>query len=476
MNTQKTTEKINNVITRRRFLKSMAAGSAYLLASRSLADLTQDCNVSHKPNIIVMLADDLGYGDLGCYGCPDIRTPNIDLLAANGVRFTDAYCSAPVCSPTRAALLTGCYQQRLGNSFEDYLGDGVPGIDPAKHKTVGTYLKEAGYSTVCYGKWNVGGEDFFTPMDHGFDEWVGMDHNHNYFSHLGYDHVKHNWSGKLRMWQNRENKDIPGYTTDVFGDLAVNYIENYKSKKPFFMYLAWQAPHSPLQPPDAKYKNEEEIINAPKDCEPYMRPNYIKIVSRLDYQIGRIANALKMKGIDKDTLVIFTSDNGGDRAARNLPLKGFKQDLDEGGIRVPFLMCWPGNLVRGKVTSQMAITFDITKTILSQAGVNTPVNHKLDGIDLLPYVNGEKKIDVNRTLFWRRRTFNSPGKINKVRAKAVRQGQWKYHKDLLRNREYLYNLKDDISETKNLLHEKPETAAKLKNVLQLWESQVTPAV
>jgi len=299
-----------------------------------------------------------------------------------------------------------------------------------------------------------------------------MDHNHNYFSHLAYNHATGKWNGPLRMWQGREQKDIPGYTTDVFGDLAVKYVNEHTGQKPFFMYLPWQAPHSPLQAPDAKYANDEEIAGVPKGTKPSMRGDYVKIVERLDYQVGRIMQALKKKGLDDNTLVVFTSDNGGHRTSRNLPLKGFKQGLDEGGIRVPMLMRWPGELPAAQVTSQMAITFDVTATVAALGGANISPDEPLDGIDLVKAVKtGDSGED--RTLYWRRRTFNTHKKVNKVRAKAIRKGRWKYIKDNAHKSEGLYNLQDDMTEKNNLFEQEPAKAKELIELLEKWEKDVS---
>ena len=461
----------NMKLSKRCFLKTLAVGGLSLTALDQLPAAA--LGNEKRPNIIFMLTDDLGFGDVGCYGCKDIKTPNIDKLAKEGVMFTDAYAAAPVCSPTRVAFVSGRYQQRCGHSYEDYIGAGSPGLDPKEHRTIAMYLKEAGYKTACSGKWNVGGGEFMPPV-HGFDHWIGMDHNHNYFSHLGYNHKERNWTGEQRLWENDKQVDIKGYTTDILGNFTVKYIEENDGKTPFFIYLPWQAPHSPLQPPDAKYENADEVASAPKGTSPEMRPDYIKIVERLDYQIGRIMAVLKRKGLDKNTLVIFTSDNGGHRAARNLPLKGYKQDLDEGGIRVPFIMRQPGVIPFGQITSQPAITMDITATIATAAGVKIQKDRALDGIDLMPYATGKKPADINRTLYWRRRTVQFNTSTDKVRAKAIREGDWKYLNDIVRGKEHLYNLKDDIGETNNLLMEKPEIAARLKKKLEVWEAEVTP--
>lgn len=462
--------------SRRTFLKETALGliAAGTLGATGCAKLIPNIETSkskRRPNIIFMLADDLGYGDVGCYGCPDIRTPNMDRLAAEGVRFTDAYAAAPVCSPTRTAFVTGLYQQRLGNAFEEYMTYPAPGVDPTTHKTVAMRLKDQGYKTACYGKWNVGHTQETMPHRHGFDHWIGMCHNFDYFSHKSVDHKIGKYLGPLGLYENGEPKQIEGYITDVLGDLTVDYIENADANTPFFIYVPWQAPHGPMQPPDA----DPDELFPHQSPQPEDRPAYIKIVERLDYQIGRIMDALKRKGIDENTLVILSSDNGGCRAARNFPLKGRKQGLEEGGIRVPTLMRRPGQIPAGRVSAQPAITMDITATILAAAGIDIAQIDPLDGIDLLPHATGQKQPDLDRTLYWRRRVVRfGKDPINRIHARAIRQGDWKYHDAVHRKEEELYNLKDDIGETKNLIEQHPEITARLKKKLEAWEAEVTP--
>jgi len=416
-----------------------------------------------RPNIIFMLADDLGYGDLACYGGPDIKSPHIDRLAREGARFTDAYASSPLCSPTRAAFVTGRYQQRLGYQCEDYMGGGCPGLRPDEHPTIAMYLKAAGYKTACYGKWNVGGVENITPNAHGFDRWVGLHHNFNYFTHR----AERDPDGPSHLYEDGKTIDEPGYITDLLADRTIRYIES-SGPEPFFIYIPWQVPHNPLQAPDDDPKAK------PHTGGPAGRHVYVKMVERLDYQVGRIMTALKRKGIDGNTLVALTSDNGGQRAARNLPLKGRKGQLSEGGIRVPFIMRWPGVIPEGQITSQMAITHDVTATIVGLAGAHVPEKHALDGIDLMPYATGQRKPDTARTLYWRYQDTDCRRWTSVTRSKAIREGDWKYQHDVWRGKEYLYNLREDLAEERNLLAEKPTIAERLKKKLVAWEADVTP--
>ncbi|UCD29982.1 MAG: sulfatase-like hydrolase/transferase, partial [Planctomycetota bacterium] len=416
-------------------------------------------------NVISFLADDLGYGDLGIYGCKDARTPNLDRLASEGARFTNAYAAACLCSPTRAAFVTGRYQLRIGEHFEPYLSRQVPGLSPQEHPTIAMYLKEAEYETVIYGKWNVGYTQDTYPNHHGFDYWLGLTTNHDYFTHHTWNFQQEKWTGRLDLWENGKQVEIEGYTTDILADGTVQFIKNYDGTRPFFIYVPWQAPHGPLQGP------EDKGTQPGKGIKPEMRPTNIKIIERLDYQIGRILETLKQKGLDKNTLVIFSSDNGGHRAARNHPLRGGKASLYEGGIRVPLIMRLPGVIPAGITTDQMAITMDITATILATAGIEVPQDRPLDGVDLIPYLTGRKPTE-DRMFCWRSRQSNWGQKINKVLEKAIRHGKWKLH--IKAKHAALYNLQKDIGETQDLAKQHPEMVSQLEKRLADWETNVTP--
>jgi len=412
-----------------------------------------------RPNIIFMMADDLGYGDLGSYGAPDIRTPSIDKLASQGTRFTQAYSAFPVCSPSRAAFLTGRYPQRFGASYEDYYGAGSYGLNPERHPTLGKYLQDAGYQTAVIGKWNVAGKhkELSFPKAHGFEHFIGFELNHNYYTH----HVEGD-KHELDFYLNGESKNIPGYTTDVLADEAIRYIENRDKTRPFFLYLPWQSPHHPLQSPD-------NLSVMPEDH----RPTYIKMVERLDYQVGRIISSLKREGIVNDTVIFFTSDNGGHIASRNLPLRAGKQSLFEGGIRVPLIVSWPGQIVSGKVNLYPTIMMDATVTILELAAAVIVQNTPFDGFSLLPALRGEDVDNTQRSLYWRTRRIDIPRGINVEKQAAIRVGKWKYLDDRNNNQEALFDLEADLTETNNLKHEYPDVVTKLKRQLNRWEMEVT---
>ncbi len=268
-----------------------------------------------QPNVILILADDLGYGDVGCYGGPDAKTPNMDQLAKDGVRCTDGYAAFPVCSPSRAAILTGRYPARIGPAYEDYYAGGTV-LDPEKHPTIGQMMKDAGYRTACFGKWNVSSGNRRRANDFGFDTSVGLHLNHDYYTH------KLERTGEHDLYKDGEHFDREGVWADtIFADEAIRFIKA-KSEKPFFIYLPFQAPHAPFQDPDVP-------LDKPREKN---RETLIKMIERLDLEIGRVIEALDDQKIAENTLVIVTSDNGGAQdVGRNLPLSGAKQMLQEAG-------------------------------------------------------------------------------------------------------------------------------------------------
>ena len=338
--------------------------------------------------MLLILADDLGYGDVGCYGCPDTKTPHMDKLAHDGVRCTDGYAAFPVCSPSRAALLTGRYPARFGPTYEDYFGGGVPELDPVKHLTIGQMMKDEGYETACFGKWNVSNLNRRRANDFGFDHWVGLHLNHDYYTH------KLLRTGEHDLYKDGQPFDREGVWSDtIFADEAIHFIKN-KKKKPFFIYLAFQAPHSPYQDPDTD-------MDPPGGKE---RKTLIKMVERLDLEIGRVLSALDKENLADNTLVILTSDNGGAQGvSRNFPLSGAKQMLLEGGIRVPLILRWPNVLSAGKESAMPISAMDLTATIAAAGGVSPPDDKPFDGIDMLPVLLGETQISQSRPLFFRRR-------------------------------------------------------------------------
>ena len=419
------------------------------------------------PNVIMLLVDDMGYLDVGCMGSPDIKTPNIDRIASEGVRMTDCYASAPVCSLTRAAFLTGQWQQRTGiewaiglTSEEAKRVDGelvtveerfTMGLMPnPSHLT--PLLKKHGYGTAAYGKWHLGFKPEHNPIRHGFDEYwgiIGGQCDYYEYYYLG---------GMKQLYEKTEMTTAKGYITDLINERTVRYIRD-ESESPFFIYVPYNAVHHPYHVPDdpsQSYTNENKNDGT--------RAGYIKMVERIDQGVGEMFAALEEKGILDNTLIIFTSDNGGERFSDNGPLFNHKTTLWEGGIRVPCLMRWPeGGLPAGKVTSQPAVTMDLTATILAAAGIPLPTDIAFDGIDLLPILRGDQKEITDRTFAWR---------VDRSRRKmkAVRHGDWKYVQDDMV--EMLFNLKDDISEREDLYYERFDKVEELRAKLAEWEADV----
>jgi len=355
---------------------------------------------ARRPNVVFILLDDLGYGDIGSYGAPDIRTPNLDRLAREGVRLTDAYSNGPVCSPTRAAFMTGRYPQRVG--IEKAIGatDRMTGLSPL-HVALPRMLKEQGYATAMFGKRHLGLRTEDGPNAHGFEAFFGFRAGHlDYFSHR-------NVTGHPDLFENTQPVVREGYMADLITDRSVEYLSRAHDK-PFFLYVAFNTPHDPWQSPDqpddirtlspTDQPNAEDSAKRLKLWVKGNRQVYAKMVERADEGIGRILYAIDRAGLEQDTLVIFTSDNGGERFSRNYPLFHSKGSVWEGGIHVPCILRWPGKLPAGQVSSQAAITMDLTASILAAAGTSAPETAPMDGINLMPILAGEQPVQ-ERTFF-----------------------------------------------------------------------------
>ncbi len=429
-----------------------------------------------RPNIVFLLADDLGYADLGCYGAKDIRTPHIDRLARAGVRFTQFYSNGPECTPTRTALLTGRYQQRVGG-LECAIGTGNVGrYDdairlaaahdlglPASELTISRLLKSAGYATALCGKWHLGYEDKFAPSHHGFDHAFyclggGMDYFH---------HVEDPPDCRPVLRVNGAPVKRPGYFTDLVADEAARFLRG-QAGKPFFLYVPFTAPHSPFQGP-----GDEQAAPLPAGSPLWKQGQapprvYAAMIERMDDAVGKILAVLEEKGIARNTLVIFKSDNGGTASARPAGLRGIKGSAFEGGIRVPCIARWPGALPAGAVCKHPALTLDLTASMARAAGVAPPKLRPFDGVDILRAVND---LDPpKRALFWR-------GRRGDRTWRAVREGALKYvsRADDGEREEYLFDIERDPGEQNNLLAAQSDDAARLKRLLAAWEKEVKPA-
>lgn len=411
---------------------------------------------TEPPNVVVIFVDDLGYRDVGAYGSVRIPTPNIDRIATDGLRFTDGYVTAATCSPSRAGLMTGRYQQRYG--FEFNTGpvgsyEGVRGLD-LDATTLAEYLKARGYATWMIGKWHLGGDDpQYFPLQRGFDYFYGfLSGAHTY---MPSDTPGQNLSEYHLTEGNEPAPPNEDYLTDVFAEKAVNLIQNRPLDRPFFLYLPFNAVHEPIEATD----NYLDLFGHIPDST---SRTYAAMVSSLDNAIGRVLDTLVAEGIDEQTLIFFASDNGGilKKYADNSPLRYGKAILFEGGIRVPFLMQWKGVVPGGSVSQVPVSTLDVAATALSASG-GIPANTDLDGMDLLPIAIGSAKILPREFLFWR----NGPNR-------AVRSSSWK----LIQSDQsiWLFNLISDIGEKHNLEEERPDIRDRLLEALDEWDQTLMP--
>jgi arylsulfatase A-like enzyme len=409
---------------------------------------------AERPNIVLILADDLGYADLGCYGSRDIKTPSIDALSRGGVRLTDCYAAAPVCTPTRAALITGRYPQKAGFEWVIRYTEKDRGL-PAEQTCLAKSLAGGGYATALVGKWHLGYKPEYHPFAHGFGSFFG-------FLAADLDFYSHKDAlGDPGLYDGRELVQRPGYLTDLFTERAVAFIRD-SARRPFFLEVAYNAPHWPFQRPG----RPDDIRN--RDTygrEHGTRADYVAMVERLDAGVGQIVAALTEVRCRDNTLVIFTSDNGGERLSDNGPFFHGKYSLWEGGLRVPCVARWPGVIPAGTTSHQPAITMDLTASILAAAGVQPP--HPLDGEDVLPVLTRRQPVR-ERTLCWR-----LPRPDAKYGQKAVRGGNWKLVYD--REMELLFDLAADPGERKNQALANPEVVARLRGDLDQWEKSL-PAV
>lgn len=414
-----------------------------------------------RPNIVFILADDLGYADIGCNGARDIRTPHIDGIAEAGVRFTDGYANSSVCSPTRLALFTGRYHQRLRAGLEEPIRplaaltqpDRI-GIPP-EHPNLASLLRAAGYHTALVGKWHMGFEPHFGPLKSGYHEFFG-------FHPGGVDYWTHAEAGNgpAVLYEGEALRDAPGYLTDLLGDRAVEVIERQTaSGTPFLLSLHFSAPHWPWEGPDDVGRTEAGRIGTIFHSDGGSRRIYADMVESMDANIGKVLEALRRQGVERDTIVVFTSDNGGERFSDVWPFSGKKSELLEGGIRVPLLAKWPARLPAGQVSGQTAISMDWLPTLLAAAGARPDPAYPPDGMDLTPtLVSGRP---VERTLFWRYKAFDQ---------KAVREGTWKYLS--LNGNEFLFDLAVDPLERADQKQRQPERFARLKAAYDAWNAEM----
>jgi len=436
----------------------------------SVAVALGTADAAGRPNVLFILADDMGYGDLGCYGHPVAKTPHLDRLAKQGVRFTQHYANGPECSPTRTAFLTGRYQQRTGG-LECAIGTGNVGrYDdairlaksrelglPAKQTVIPGELKKAGYACGVFGKWHLGYEPQFNPMEHGWDEFFGyLGGNVHYFNHRELSDLHVLFQGRLPVYRE-------GYMTHQITDASIAFIEQHQSR-PFFLYVAHECPHFPFQGPDDRNKVVNEKNWTERDAKAY-----VAMLEDLDAEVGRLLATLDKTGIADSTLVVFVSDNGGLQGAANMgPLSGAKSTTLEGGIRVPLIVRWPGRVAPDTVSEQVSATFDLTASFLQLAQCDLSPD-RLDGYDIIGHV-AQHREDISRTLFWR-------GKRGERTWSAAREGSLKYVRKTegSRTTEWLFDLERDVGEKKNLLPTMASETRRLQNLLSQWEADVKPA-
>lgn len=440
------------------------SGATLLLTSRTVSGRTgiPQASARHgqtsRPNIIFILADDLGWGDLGCYGRPDYRTPNLDLLASQGVRFTDAYSASAVCTPTRCGFITGRYPARTNVGLIEPITSThrAAGLEPS-HPTISSLLKKNGYDTALIGKWHLGFRPEWGPNAHGFNEFFGI------LSGAADYHLHKTGGGDPDLFENLTPIQRKGYLTDLFTERAVDYIARRRTG-PFYLSLHYTAPHWPWQ----DRKGGEQVSFTDKTPEPVTMGQggslelYAEMVRSMDEGIGRVMKALKASGHDRNTLVIFTSDNGGERFSYHWPFAGQKGNLLEGGIRVPAIVRWPGTIPANRVTRQMAITMDWTATMLAAAATEPAEGFPLDGINLLPIINGVSPVH-DRTFFWR--IYDRD---------AVRHGRWKYFRDGEQRR--LFDLSVDPRENADFATKNPAMMAQLTTEFAKWDQQMLPRI
>jgi arylsulfatase A-like enzyme len=426
-----------------RLVCGVVASAAFLASPASL----QAQGKEKRTNILIILSDDVGYGEYGFQGNKQIPTPNIDSIAAKGIRFTQGYVSGPYCSPTRAGLMTGRYQTRFGHEFN---GQGPNFGLPLSEKTMAELLRSLGYATCVVGKWHLGGEPEFRPTRRGFDEYYGTLANTPFFiptkfvdSRISPDPV-----------EKKQKSDF--YTTEAYATRALDWLEKNRDR-PWFLYMPFNAQHAPLEAPQ-RYLERFAGIQEEK------RRTFAAMMSALDDAVGRVLAKVRELGQEEDTLIVFFSDNGGptpQTTSMNFPLRGFKATTLEGGVRIPFCMQWKGHLPSGKTYEHPIIQLDLLPTCLAAAGAKADPNLKLDGVNLLPYLTGEVSAKPHETLYWR---FGEQW--------AIRKGDWKLVVNKIDGPEpRLFDLAKDIGEAQDLTKEFPDKLKELKLAYDAWNSE-----
>jgi arylsulfatase A-like enzyme len=420
--------------------------------------MESDMPYPDRPNIVFIVVDDCGYADLGCTGQTLYRTPALDRLAGEGVRFTQAYANAPLCTNTRVALITGRYQYRLPLGLVEPLrpanrNEPEMGIPPG-FPTLPSLLRAAGYRTALIGKWHLGFLPKYGPLKSGYDEFFGiMGGFTGYYTHKGE-------AGEPDLYEGELPVERMGYVTDLLSGRAADFVETADAAAPYFLSLHYNAPHWPWSAPSVEAAARAREADWAEIMEGGSPRIYGEMMQILDAGIGRVADAVRRSG--RDTLLLFTSDNGGERYSNIWPFVGRKWDLLEGGLRVPQFAWWPGHIPAGGVSEQVSITMDLTATCLAAAKVAPAPDHPLDGEDLLPVLYGRAP-PFERTLYWRM--------ANRAQ-RAVRRGDWKYLK--VGDREFLFDIGWDPRERGNMAKKRPELLAELRTLWEDWNRDMLP--
>ena len=420
-----------------------------------------------RPNIVFIVADDLGYADLGCYGGRDASfgpvSPVLDGLAARGLKLTQGYSNSPVCSPTRFALMTGRYQYRLRGAAEEPINSKSRGSTtlglPPEHPTLPSLLRDAGYRTALMGKWHLGYPPAFGPLRSGYDEFFGpMSGGVDYFTHCSS-------TGQHDLYLGEAEQQEGGYLTDLITDHGLDFVRRMaggaRSGTPFFLSLHYTAPHWPWETRDDEALAQEVKGNL-FHLHGGNSDTYRRMIHHMDEGIGRLMDLLRAEGLERDTLVVFTSDNGGERFSDNWPLVGGKMDLTEGGIRVPWIAHWPAVIAPGSTSTQTCMTMDWSATMLDAAGATAAASHPLDGRSLMPLLR-DATWRNDQPLFWR---------MNHRGQRAMRHGPWKYLR--VDGHDYLFNLEGDERERANLAPIAPERLAAMVQAWEAWEATMPP--
>jgi arylsulfatase A-like enzyme len=445
---------IQGTLTRRQFIRAAAAGSL-TVAGIGFSRVSRAQAV--KPNIVFIMADDLGYADVSCYGQRDYATPNVDRLAIEGLKFTQAYSNSANCSPTRTGLITGRYQMRLPVGLEEPINPTTPkGVGlPPSHPTLPSLLKKSGYATTLVGKWHLGFLPDFSPLKSGYDHFFGI---------LGgaADYFNHGSKSSAPLYEDEVPVDRAGYMTNLLGDRAVQTIEGYaRSKQPFLLSLHFTAPHWPWVGPDDEAESKR-IAERLQHRDGGTQKTYMAMMQNLDSNIGRVLQTLDVHGLASNTIVIFTSDNGGERFSNTWPFSGMKGELLEGGLRIPAIVRWPGRVAAGSISEQVMISMDWMPTLLAAAGTQPDPGYPPDGENLLPVVTGRASPHA-RKLFWR---FKAGAQ------RAVRDGDWKYLR--IAGNEFLFDVVKDPRERANLKDRNKDIFDRLKNDWEAWNDTMLP--